>query len=42
MSERIFSVTGRIVQQCRQNLDDELVDDIMSLEILEKLCYKTL
>ena len=27
-SERIFSVTGRIFEQCRQNLDDKLVDDI--------------
>jgi hypothetical protein len=36
-SERIFSSTGRILEERRQNLSDDIVDDILFIRNLKKI-----
>ena len=36
-SERIFSATGRILEERRQNLNDETVDDILFIRNFKKI-----
>ena len=36
-SERIFSATGRILEERRQNLNDETVDDILYIRNFKKI-----